>query len=289
MNYWSEGADPRRAPMINYIAVDHDFLDTFKVQLQEGRNFSRAQPTGTQKAYILNEAAVKEIGWESPPGKQFALGGKKQGTQGVVIGVVKDFNFESLHKNIEPVAILVNPTLFENIAIKISPDNVPRTLDFLKARWQTLVPDQIFQYSFLANDFNALYKSESRLGKIFTIVSAMAVFIACLGLFGLSAFIIELRKKEIGVRKVLGATVTAITCTLSVGFGKWVILSNLAAWPIAWYLMNRWLQNFAYRIDNWEWIFLPAGFLALVVVSLTISYKVVRAASINPVETLRYE
>jgi len=283
-NYWREGAKADENLIINWISVDHNFIETFQLELLEGRNFSKDFVSDVERAYILNESAVKEMGWESPIDKKFGI--IKRGT---VIGVVKDFHFKPLHQEIKPVAICIYPEFFTYISVRISPENISHILDFLKKKWQKLIPSQSFEYSFLDDDFDNLYRTEMRLGKIFGIIASLAIFIACLGLFGLVAFTAEQRTKEIGIRKVLGASVYGIVILLSKEFVKWVLIANIIAWPVAYYAMNKWLQDFAYRINMGVWIFILAGALALILALLTVSYQAVKAALSNPVEALRYE
>ena len=283
-NYRYEGMSDGEYPMIRWLVVDHDFIETFGIELVDGRDFSERFPSDVNHAYILNQAAVKEIGWESPVGKELEIINK-----GPVIGVVKDFNFKPLHQKIEPVALYIYPKLYQYISVRISPDNIPSALTFLKNKWQELIPGQTFQYSFLDEDFDNLYKAEMRLGKIFTVVTCLTVFIACLGLFGLAAFEAVQRTKEIGIRKVLGASVAGIVLLLSKEFSKWILLANIVAWPVAYYAMNRWLQNFAYRINIGPWVLILSAVLAFVVALLTVSYQAVKAAFADPVDTLRYE
>jgi len=283
-NYRYEGMNESENPMIRWLVVDHDFIETFGIELIAGRNFSKRFPSDVDHAYILNESAVKEIGWESPVGKELEIMNK-----GPVIGVVKDFHFRPLHQKIEPAALYIYPKLFQYISVRISPTDVSRSIDFLKAKWQALVPGQTFQYSFLDEDFDNLYKAEMRLGKIFTVVTFLAIFIACLGLFGLAAFEALQRNKEMGIRKVLGASAAGIVVLLSKEFTKWVLLANIIAWPVAYYAMNRWLQNFAYRINIGPLIFLQSAVLAFIVALLTVSYQAMKVSLANPVDTLRYE
>ncbi len=283
-NYKYEGMRDGENPMIRWLVVDHDFIRTFGIELVDGRDFSKRFPSDVNRAYILNQAAVKEIGWESPVGKELQIINK-----GPVIGVVKDFNFKPLHQKIEPVALYIYPKLYQYISVRISPDSISSALTFLKNKWQELVPGQVFQYSFLDEDFDNLYRAEMRLGKIFTVVTCLAVFIACLGLFGLAAFESVQRTKEIGIRKVLGASVAGIVLLLSKDFSKWVLLANIVAWPVAYYAMNRWLQNFAYRINIGPWVLILSAALAFAVALLTVSYQAVKAAFTDPVDTLRYE
>ncbi len=283
-DYWYEGMSEGEYAMIRWFVVDHDFIETFGIELIAGRNFSKRFPSDVDRAYILNESAVKEIGWESPVGKELEIMNK-----GPVIGVVKDFHFRPLHQKIEPAALYVYPKLFQYISVRIRPINVSRSLDFLKAKWQALVPRQTFQYSFLDEDFDKLYRAEMRLGQIFTVVTFLAIFIACLGLFGLAAFEALQRTKEMGIRKVLGASATGIIVLLSKEFTKWVLLANIIAWPVAYFAMSRWLQNFAYRINIGPWIFIQSAVLAFIVALLTVSYQAVKVSLANPVDTLRYE
>lgn len=283
-NYRYEGMSESGNPMIRWFVVDHDFIETFGIELVDGRNFSKRFPSDVDHAYILNESAVKEIGWESPVGKELEIMNK-----GPVIGVVKDFHFRPLHQKIEPAALYIYPKLFQYISVRISPYDVFRSLDFLKAKWQALVPGQVFQYSFLDEDFDNLYKAEMRLSKIFTVVTFLAIFIACLGLFGLAAFEAVQRTKEMGIRKVLGASAAGIVLLLSKEFTKWVLLANIIAWPVAYYAMSRWLQNFAYRINIGPLIFIQSAVLAFIVALLTVSYQAMKVSLANPADTLRYE
>jgi len=283
-NYWYEGMNESENPMIRWFVVDHDFIETFGIELVAGRNFSKRFPSDVDHAYILNESAVKEIGWESPVGKELEIMNK-----GPVIGVVKDFHFRPLHQKIEPAALYIYPKLFQYISVRISPTDVSRSLDFLKAKWQALVPGQIFQYSFLDEDFDKLYRAEMRLSRIFTVVTFLAIFIACLGLFGLAAFEAVQRTKEMGIRKVLGASTTGIVMLLSKEFTKWVLLANIVAWPVAYYAMNRWVQNFAYRISIGPLVFIQSAVLAFIVALLTVIYQAMKVSLANPVDTLRYE
>jgi putative ABC transport system permease protein len=283
-SYKYEGMSDNENPMIRWFVVDHDFIETFGIELIAGRNFSKRFPSDVDQAYILNESAVKEIGWESPVGKELEIMNR-----GPVIGVVEDFHFRPLHQPIEPAALYISSKYFQYISVRISPIDVSRSLDFLKTKWQALVPGQTFQYSFLDEDFDKLYRAEMRLSKTFTVVTFMAVFIACLGLFGLAAFEAVQRTKEMGIRKVLGASAAGIVLLLSKEFTKWVLLANIIAWPVAYYAMSRWLQNFAYRINIGPWVFIQSAVLAFVVALLTVSYQAVKVSLANPVDTLRYE
>lgn len=286
VNYWREGIESGKNPMISCINVDEDFLDTFDIKLLKGRAFSKHFPSDKEHAYILNESAARDFNWKSPIGKKFKLGHGKIGT---VIGVIEDFNFRTLHHSIKPLVLYFSPQWFSYFTVKIDSPIVPKTLNILKKKWQELVPNQSFEYSFLDEDIDNLYRTEARLGKIFIIVTILAIFIACLGLLGLAIFAAEQRTKEIGIRKVLGASVLRISVLISKEFAKCILLANIIAWPIAWYVMNKWLQNFHYRAEIKIWFFLLAGLIAFVIAMLIISYKTINTAAANPLDALRYE
>ncbi len=275
------------------VRVDHSFIDTYGIQMAAGRNFSVEFPTDSTEAFILNETAVKKIGWlsaDAAVGKAFQYGSRK----GRIIGVVKDFNYESLHQPVTPIVMYIVPQSFNSISVKIRPErpeDIAATLDFLKQKWQEFRPNFPFQYSFIDERYEELYQSEHRLGQIFGVFSLLAVFIACLGLFGLASYMAEQRTKEIGIRKVLGASMGSIVLLLSKEFTRLVIVATLAAWPIAYYAMNNWLQEFAYRINinDQTATFLLAAVLAFGIALLTISFQSIKAALGNPVKALRYE
>jgi len=286
-NYWIDGMAKTETRMIGGIPVDYDFIDTFGLTLIEGRGFSKDFSTDAERAFIINEAAREEFGWQSAVGKtiQVSVGWRT----GTIIGVVKDFHYDSLHGEVKPVVLYIDPENFQYISVRITPHNIQRTIDFLKNTWEKSVHGQPFVYSFLDEDYDRLYKPEERMLKILLAVTLLELVIACLGLLGLAAFTTEQRTREIGIRKVLGASVFGIVRLLSKNFARWVLVSNVIAWPIAWYAMHRWLQNFAFRIDISPWPFLWAGLLALAVALLTVGYNAFRAASADPVKTLKYE
>ncbi|MCK6559026.1 ABC transporter permease [candidate division KSB1 bacterium] len=275
------------------VRVDHSFIDTYGIQMAAGRNFSVDFPTDSTAAFILNETAVRKIGWPSPEaaiGKPFQYGNR----QGRIIGVVKDFNYESLQQPITPVVLLIAPQSFNSISVKIraeQPADITATLEFLKQKWQEFRPNFPFQYSFIAERYEQLYQNEHRLGRIFGAFSLLAIFIACLGLFGLASYTAEQRTKEIGVRKVLGASLGNIVFLLSKEFARLVAVATLVSWPLAYFAMSRWLQEFAYRINinHQSLTFLLAALLALAIALITVSFQSLKAALANPVEALRYE
>ena len=279
---------------IKFLAVDHDFLSAYGIPIVAGRDFSRSYATDTT-SFLLNVAATKALGIKTPQemiGKNFAYSGVK----GKVIGVMQDFNFESMHQAIVPL-IMVMPTasqagnFFGNISVKIAgnKDNIAAAIARLEKTWKQYLPEVPFEYTFLDEHFEELYKSEQRQGILFTVFSGIAIFIACLGLLGLSAFSISQRLKEIGIRKVLGASTGGIVTLLSLDFLKLVAFAALIAFPIAWFAMHNWLRDFAYRIPIEWWVFAIAGILAATVALVTISIQALKAALANPVRSLRSE
>jgi putative ABC transport system permease protein len=275
---------------LKFVATDHDFFSTYGIDFAGGRDFSREYGTDDTTAFIINETAMRMIGWQDPQegiGKPFQYGGRR----GQLIGIVKDFNFESLHESINPIVFFIprNRTNFSNVSIKISGNNIQSTLSHIEKTWQQFQSGFPYQYTFLDESFGQLYEAEQRQGRLFTIFSGIAIFIACLGLFGLAAFATSQRVKEIGVRKVLGASVGNIVTLISKDFVWLVLIAAVIAVPVAWYAMSSWLEDFAYRINLPWWMFALAGFLALLVALGTVSFQAVRAAVANPVNSLRSE
>jgi putative ABC transport system permease protein len=271
-----------------HIKIDYDFLETFGITLKEGRNFSRSIHSDTTKAIIINEAFANHLGWHSAIGKKVII--EWMGWELEVIGVIKDFHYTSLHEKIGPLVFYLDPYVpVYNFFVKIKPEEIPQTLALLKSKWHQVAPDHPFEYFFLDQKFDQLYRSEERWNTIVKYSSILAVFIACFGLFGLSALVITKRTKEIGIRKVVGATVNGIILLLSKEFTKWIVLANIFAWPCAYFAMNHWLQNFAYKVEIGSWEFILAGGLALLIALLTVSSQAIKAALANPVEALRYE
>jgi putative ABC transport system permease protein len=289
-----EGAPPDRFELLWYLAADEDFVKTLGMKIIAGRNFSKAFSTDSS-AVILNETAVKRLGLTEAVGKKIVLMGRtrEESLKFTVIGVLKDFHFESLRQEIRPLALFPQRALRERapgfVAVRLRPKNLPATLAFLENKWREFVPHHPFEYSFLDADFEALYRAEQRTGRIFGAFSALAILIACLGLFGLASFMTEQRTKEIGVRKVLGASVAQVVILLSKDFTRLVLIALMIAAPAAYLAMNRWLQDFAYRIEISWWVFALAGSVALFIALLTVSTQAIKAALANPVEALRYE
>jgi putative ABC transport system permease protein len=290
--------DPASQKFRNFMfnGVDDRFLPMHDLTLVSGRNFSKENISDT-KAVIVNEAYAKQFGVESgqkmpDPFREFE-----------VIGVAKDFNFESLHTAVQPLVLAYDPigiirtasdwsfndTPNPKFSIKIAGDNLPATLSTLRLAWQKVAPEQAFNYAFLDDNIDKQYRAESRLSQLVGIATGLAIFIACLGLFGIATLTIAQRTKEIGVRKVLGASVAGITGLLAKDFLKIVIVSFVLASPLAYWAMNQWLADFTYRVDIQWWIFLVAGAVAVAVAFLTVGFESVRAALANPVKSLRSE
>ncbi|HVV05617.1 MAG TPA: ABC transporter permease [Puia sp.] len=277
---------------IKYVAADFDFIPTYGMHVLAGRSFSRAYGTDST-SFVLNAAGARALGLQQPQqavGRNFSYGGIK----GKIVGVLEDFHFESLHQQIVPLVLAMTPPgtpgfHYNWVSIKIAGNNVPAGVAYLEKTWKKYMPQTPFEYTFLDDKFDELYRSEQRQGTLFTSFSGIAIFIACLGLLGLSAFAISQRIKEIGIRKVLGAGVGSIVALLSKDFLKLVAIAAIIAFPIAWYAMHNWLMDFAYRISIQWWIFIIAGILASAVALITISFQAIRAATAPPVKSLRTE
>lgn len=267
------------------IYTDYDFIKTFDIKITEGRDFSRLITTDSSNAVLINQSFAKSFGLKSAIGNAIKIGDNKYN----VIGVIKDFNMHSLHHEVLPLFIgLFNP-FKQFLCIRTQSKDLPATLSFIKSVWNRYDKLRPFKYTFLDSDFDSLYKAEDRLTQIVTYSSFLAIFISCLGLFGLVSFIVEQRRKEIGIRKVLGASVSNVVGDLSKQFLLLVLLANIIAFPAAYYFMNKWLQDFAYRINmNW-WVFVLSGAIAFLIALLSVSFQVIKAAVANPIEALRYE
>jgi putative ABC transport system permease protein len=286
-NTWWEGlAENDDSHYMDWIPVDQDFISTLKIELLKGEFFPKNISGMGSIVYVLNESAVKKIGWDNPIGKRFEIIGIGKGS---VAGVVKDFNFKSLHNKIEPAALTYYPEQFDNLMIKVSAENIPKTLDFLKKKWESLFPQYPFEFTFLNDDFQKMYKKETTTSLIITYISLMALFVSSIGLFGLVLFTIDNRVKEIGIRKVAGSTTGKIAVMLNLEFIKWIFVSYIMACPIMIYSMNKWLQNFAYRVNLSWWMFVLAGIITIILSLITVSWHIWSISSKNPVECLRHE
>jgi putative ABC transport system permease protein len=281
--HW-EGKTDQQVKMV-MLTVDYDYLETFGFSMAQGRFFSKEFSTDAADAYIVNQAAVKAMEMDDPVGKELRVWDSRRR----IIGVVEDYHFESLHNKIIPMAMRIDPNWLYQACVRISATNVPKTLAFLEAQWKKIYPEYPFEYRFLDDIIRNQYRSEQSTGRIVTVFTILALFISCLGIFGLSSFTAEQRKKEIGIRKVLGASVVSVVRYISKEFVILVILSNVIVWPVAYYFLNQWLKNFAYRTHIGWWIFFLTGISVLAISLLTVSWQIIRAATANPVDSLRYE
>jgi len=272
--------------------IDEDFIDTMGLEITQGRGFSRE--FNEARNVIINESTIKEFGWNEPVGMKIRYLGEEDEPIGeyTIIGVVKDFHYNSLHSPINSFVLLGIPNdqrNFANLQIKIKPNNIGETLGAIDQKWKEFNPQEPMSYYFLDDKLDEMYGNEKTSGQIFSIFSLLAIVIACIGLFGLSAYMAELRTKEIGIRKVLGSTSSKIVVLLSKDFAKLVALAFIIATPIAYYAMTRWLQSFAFRSPVYVWIFLVAGLAAVLIAQLTISFQALKAANTDPAEALRFE
>jgi putative ABC transport system permease protein len=276
-----------RSQDLNYLYVDPDFQEMFQIRLAAGRFFDRGMSTDLEQAYVLNRTAVRAYGWSTA---EEALGKYLETWfEGEVIGVVEDFHYQGLQTVIEPLAIVWRPAMFDHIILNVETLNLAAALASVQESWNRLYPAHPCDYYFLDASFNRQYLSEERLGRMLSVFTALGIVIACLGLFGLASFTVEQRTKEIGIRKVLGASGAEIMALLIKEFAQWVLLANLIAWPLTYVAMNRWIQNFAYRAPLGVGVFLAAAGAALAVALITISYQAAQAASADPVGALKYE
>jgi len=286
-----EGFADDQSQIMERINFDADCIPTLGVGVIEGRNFSREFGTDSTEAVIINETAARKFGWDEPLGKiiKIPTSAELEWEPRTVIGVVKDFHLSSLHKVIGPLLITNNPDYKNMISIKILEENTESTLTMIRDKWKDIDPLRPLDYFFLDESFDSQYMAEERLSDIFSSFTTFAIFIACLGLFGMASFMAEQRTKEIGIRKVFGASVPGIIFLLSKNFAKLVLIANLIAWPIAFLSMRNWLQDFAYQTSINIWIFLLTGALALTIALLTVSYQSIKAALSAPIEAIKYE
>lgn len=286
----TEGDAKDKWKSVKSLWVEHDFIKTYELSLLAGRSFSKEFGTDTQEAFILNETAVKMFGFSSPEnaiGKRINLNyGEKIGA---VIGVTKDFNFLSLHSKIEPIIMHINTDRFYYISARINNQNVPETLDYLERKWREILPQRPFDYFFLDQDYSKQYHSDQSFGTLLSYFSFIAILISCLGLIGLTSYSVERRTKEIGIRKVLGASISKVFYLIAKEFLYAISIAAVIAWPVAYFVMSKWLQNFAYRISIGLGAFIFSAVLALIVALFMVSCQTIKAASANPVDSLRYE
>jgi putative ABC transport system permease protein len=282
------GQDDEKSQSMHLFNVDHDFMKQFQIQLAAGRYFDKNISSDKTDAFILNESAVKAFGWNSP---EEALDHQiySAGHNGAIIGVMKDFHYQGLQRSVGPLILDMNPRRFRLINLTVGTESLKDTLTQIEGKWGEFFPNIPFEYFFLDERFDQQYQKEEQVGKIGSIFTFFGLVIACLGLFGLASFIAEQRTKEIGIRKVLGASIPNIMGLLSGEFSKWVLAANIFAWPAAYFVMNKWLQNFAYRANIGIGIFLLSALAAFAVAILTVSYQSLEAARANPVDSLHYE
>ncbi len=292
-----DNEDDNKSQSMYYMHIDDNFIKQFDIELIAGRNFNKNIVSDISSwdnmengSFILNEASVESFGWSSPEeaiGQEIitGLGGRKL----KVVGVVKNFHFMGLQNKIEPLILEFFPDQFRTINLSINAINIKSSLKFIENKWNELYPENPFVYYFIDEDFNRHYIEEVKAGRLVSLFTAFGIFVACLGLYGLTLYAAEQRTKEIGIKKALGASVYTIVMNMSTGFIWLVVLSNVIAWPLVYYFMNKWLSNFSYKIEMPYWIYILSGLITLIIAQLTISLHAVIAANKNPVEALRYE
>jgi putative ABC transport system permease protein len=275
---------------VSQVNVDYDFLEVYGIQLKEGRNFSRDFSTDAGFAFIINESLARELGLENPIGAQFGFGWYDKDTLGTIIGVTSDFNFNSLHHQINTLCLHIHPDWgYSELSIKVEAAGINEAIEEVRTVWDEIITDRPFDYSFLDEHFEGLYRADQQMSSVVSIIAGLAIIIACLGLFGLASITTQQRIKEIGIRKILGATIPQLFVTLSKNFAFLVMIAFLVAVPATYLLMQEWLAGFAFRIAINPWVFVFSGAIALSVALVTVSYQTIRAATINPVKTLRDE
>jgi putative ABC transport system permease protein len=279
-----KGQNPKEEVLMHGNFVGYDYFKTFGMKITKGRSFSKEFSTD-QTAVVLNEEAVKRMGVTSPIGMELFNGDGKF----TIVGIVKNYNFRSLHKEIEPLVLIFAPENCDGLIARIKSEDISSTIGFIEKKWNEFSSEYPFSYGFMDQRLDRLYRAEQRVGTLFKYFTLLTIFVSCLGLFGLASFMTERRTKEIGIRKVLGASVSRITFMLSNEFTRLVLMANVIGWPIAYWAMKNWLQNFAYRTTIGFEVFILGGILALIISWLTISYQAIKAALANPVEALRYE
>lgn len=284
------GKSDKDFSMFQAVGVDYDFIPTLGLQLIKGRNFSENFGLDSTSSIILNETAVKNLGLKNPLGTDVYLpGGNNSQRKATIIGVIKDFHVASFYKKIEPMFLYINPQRYFNIALKINSKDESKILSSLRNDWEKILPGKEFDYSFLEQTYDNLYQSDEKTGSLFSIFSFLSILIACMGLFGLVSYTIEVRTKEMGIRKVLGADFKSITVLLSKDFIRWTLIANIFAWPLAYYAISKWLDGFAYKTSIGISIFIISAVIVVMIALITVSIQAVKAATANPVKSLRYE
>jgi putative ABC transport system permease protein len=288
-----EGFQRDQSQPMDYRNIDSGYLPTLGIAIAAGRNFSEELATDRTQSVLINETAAEKFGWKDPIGKQFIITPDQNSTGGEtrlnVVGVVKDFHSTSLREKIDPMILFYDPTQCASFAVRVAPTEIQKTLGLLEDKWKELLPQKPFDFFFLDESFDSQYRAEERIGNLALRFSLLAILVSCLGLFGIASYTTEQRTKEIGIRKVLGASGGIIVRMLSKEYLLLVAIGNLFAWPVAYLMMRSWLQNFAYRTSLAYWIFLAAAVLSIAVSLSTVTYQSVRAARTNPVKSLRCE
>jgi len=289
ISFWGDG--PKRELTSTQLIVDHDYLSMFKIQIILGKNFS-TDPAQNGKEYIINEALAKELLKDYPKASISSLLGKHFGydSLGTIVGIAKDFNFNSLHYKIETMFIYNQKDWgYSSMSVKINGARAANAIPFIQSVWKDHFPDHPFEYQFLDEHFAEVYRADTQVSSVVAVLATLAIIISCLGLFGLASYSAERRIKEVGIRKVLGASVQNITTMLSKDFLKYVLMATIIAWPLAWLAVYKWLQDYAYRVNISWWIFVVAGLIACIIAIVTISFQAIKAATANPVKSLRSE
>jgi len=289
ISFWGDG--PKRELTSTQLIVDHDYLSMFKIQVLLGKNFS-TDPAQNGKEYIINEALAKELLKDYPKASISSLLGKHFGydSLGTIVGIAKDFNFNSLHYKIETMFIYNQKDWgYSSMSVKINGARAANAIPFIQSVWKDHFPDHPFEYQFLDEHFAEVYRADTQVSSVVAVLATLAIIISCLGLFGLASYSAERRIKEVGIRKVLGASVQNITTMLSKDFLKYVLMATIIAWPLAWLAVYKWLQDYAYRVNISWWIFVVAGLIACIIAIVTISFQAIKAATANPVKSLRSE
>jgi len=285
-NMWPAGGQGTNNQMVNSFQVDYDFFPEYDVELVAGRIFQKALGDKPGGGWIINEAAMKAFGWQSP---EESLTKHIYEETDPILGVARDFHYRGLQTSIDPVAIFLMTEDFRYLTLTVDVENLDEIFVFIDEKYRELFPDALYEYFFLDTDFNLQYQIEERLGQVFRTFTFLGILIACLGLIGLASFVAEQRTKEIGIRKVLGASVPSIVAMLSKAFVKWVLIANIIAWPVAWVGMKYWLQDFAYRIDIGILPFVLSSGIALLIAVITVSYQSIKAGRSDPVKALKFE
>ena len=274
---------------IQAIPGDFDFVKSIGLEITEGRDLSKDFSTDQFGSVLLNQTAVTVLRLTNPVGTKLIIPGDEFKNGVKVVGVVKDFHLQSFQNKINPMMIIINPKMFICIAVKINPRNINETLKYIKATWNSVFPGVILSYNFLDEAYNNIYSPETKTGQLLSVFTSLAIFISCLGLLGFASFIVKKRIKEVGIRKVLGARISAISSLLSLQFLVWIVASSIIACPVAYILVKKWLGNFAFRIKIDWWVFLVAILIELIIALIIVVWISWKTATKNPVDALRYE